>query len=79
MNAIFKRRSTRNFLQRSVEDNKIDNILRAGMQAPSAHNFQPWEFLIVRDSAMRRQIANLSIYGKPAEKCDKRANTCQPI
>jgi nitroreductase len=47
MNAIFTRRSVRNFLEKDVEMEKIDKLLRAAMQAPSAANQQPWEFLVV--------------------------------
>ena len=49
MNAIFKRKSIRKFLDKEIEDEKIERLLRAGMQAPSAINSQPWEFLVVRD------------------------------
>ena len=49
MNSIFKRKSIRKFLDKEIEDEKIERLLRAGMQAPSAINSQPWEFLVVRD------------------------------
>lgn len=71
MNPIIrKRRSCRVFEAREVEQDKLQRILAAGMQAPSAHNFQPWEFLIVRDPEKRAKIAALSRYGQPAAKCD---------
>ena len=41
-NVIFKRRSIRRFLDKPVEQEKLERILRAGMQAPSAHNNQRW-------------------------------------
>ena len=44
MNSIFTRRSIREYDSRPVEPEKLDRILRAGMQAPSAMNRQPWEF-----------------------------------
>ena len=49
MNAIFKRKSIRNFLDKEIEDEKIERLLKAGMQAPSAMNTQPWEFIVVKD------------------------------
>ena len=49
MNEIFARRSIRKFLPTMVEDEKIEQLLRAGMAAPSAGNQQPWEFYVVRD------------------------------
>ena len=42
MSAIFDRRSVRSFLPKAIEQDKIERILRAGFQAPSAHNRQPW-------------------------------------
>ncbi|MDR2143384.1 MAG: nitroreductase family protein, partial [Treponema sp.] len=49
MSVIFERRSVRNFLPKPVEAEKIDRILRAGFEAPSAHNRRPWEFLVIRE------------------------------
>ncbi len=47
METIFKRRSVRTYSDKKVEDEKIDKILRAAMQAPSGANQQPWEFLVL--------------------------------
>ena len=49
MNSIFHRISVRKYKDRPVEKEKIMEILRAGMQAPSACNQQPWEFYVVTD------------------------------
>lgn len=61
-NAIFKRRSIRRFEDRPVEPDKVERILRAGMQAPSAHNKQPWEFLVLTDSDKRNAVSKMSPY-----------------
>ena len=47
MSIIFKRHSVRKFTQEKVSDKKIENLLKAGMQAPSSCNSQPWEFIVV--------------------------------
>ncbi|WP_125142823.1 nitroreductase family protein [Clostridium transplantifaecale] len=57
MKEIFERRSTRKYLDRPVEREKIEKILRAGMCAPSAGNEQPWHFLVVED---REDLIRLS-------------------
>ena len=49
MNEIFTRVSTRKFEDRPVESEKITQLLKAAMQAPSAGNQQPWEFFVVTD------------------------------
>ena len=64
MNAIFKRRSVREYLDKEVEDDKINDILRAGMCAPSAGNQQPWHFIVVRDKAKLEELSALSPYSK---------------
>lgn len=45
MEAIFNRRSIRKYNNHLVEVEKINKLLRAAMQAPSAGNQQPWELL----------------------------------
>ena len=60
-NIIFRRRSIRRFLDKHVEPEKVEKILRAGMQAPSAHNNQRWEFIVVTD---REKRENLSTFGQ---------------
>lgn len=57
MNAIFKRVSVRSYLEQPIESEKIEMLLRAGMQAPSAHNQQPWEFYVV---TARKKLLELS-------------------
>ena len=66
MDVIFKRRSIRRFADRAVEEEKIDKLLRAAMQAPSAKNQQPWEFIVVRDKNILNKLAELSPYSKMA-------------
>lgn len=38
MNEIFHRTSVRNYLDRQIEQEKVEQILRAAMAAPSAGN-----------------------------------------
>ena len=68
MNEIFKRVSIRRFEDRPVEDEKITEILRAAMAAPSAGNQQPWEFYVVRDREKIKALARISPYAGPAAK-----------
>lgn len=59
-NLIFKRRSIRRFLDKPVEQDKLERILKAGMQAPSAHNNQRWEFIVVTDNAKKEAVSKMS-------------------
>ena len=65
MEEIFTRRSIRKFKDQVIEPEKIDKLLGAAMQAPSAANQQPWEFIVVQDKAMLEQVSQASPYAKP--------------
>lgn len=67
MQEIFIRRSIRKFEEKEIEKDKIDKLLRAAMQAPSAANQQPWEFIIVTDKKDLKVLSQASPYSKPVE------------
>ncbi len=56
-NNIMTRASVRSYQDKPVEDEKIEKLLRAGMAAPTAVNRQPWHFIVVRDKATLKTIA----------------------
>lgn len=62
MKAIMERRSVRSFTEQQVTDEQVEQILRAGMNAPSAGNAQPWEFIIIRNKETLTQIAAINQY-----------------
>ena len=68
MNSIFVRRSIREFLDKPVENEKIEQILRAGMQAPSAKNQQAWEFIVVTSQEDKEKVSKMSPFSKLAAK-----------
>jgi nitroreductase len=45
--SIETRRSTRAFLDKSIEREVLEGVLRLALQAPSAINLQPWEVVVV--------------------------------
>ncbi len=64
MNVIFNRRSVRKYQDRPIEAEKVDRMLRAAMQAPSATNQQPWEFIVIDDKETLVKLAEFSPYAK---------------
>ena len=62
MNSIFSRVSIRKYQNKPVEPEKIEALLRAAMQAPSAANQQPWEFYVVTDKEKLRALSEASRY-----------------
>ena len=62
MNSIFHRISVRKYEDKPVEKEKIMEILRARMQAPSACNQQPWEFYVVTDKEKIQKLSKVTPY-----------------
>ena len=62
MNEIFHRTSIRNYLDKPVENEKIEKMLQAAMAAPSAGNQQPWEFYVVKDKTTLKKLSQTSPY-----------------
>jgi nitroreductase len=56
------RRSIRLYRPDPVPDEMIEQLLEAGRWAPSASNRQPWAFVVVRDEAIRQQVARHAAY-----------------
>jgi nitroreductase len=55
--AIRSRRNVRSFEDRPIAGDHLDEILESGRRAPSAQNWQPWDFILVRQ---RDQLLQLS-------------------
>ncbi len=64
---IFNRRSKRRFIDKEVEDEKIKKLLDAAMAAPSAHNKQPWHFVVIKDNETMDKIMDFHKYSKMLE------------
>lgn len=64
LQAILTRRSVRNFKPDPVSEEDIQDLLRAGMQAPSARNEQPWHFIVIDDREMLNAIPEFHAYAR---------------
>ncbi len=54
---IKTRRSIRKYKNKKISEEDISEIIEAGMHAPSAHNKQPWAFVVVRDSKKLKKLS----------------------
>ena len=77
MNSIMTRRSMRKYLDKPVESEKTERILRAAMQAPTGHNAQDFEFIVVTDEEMRFRLSRLGPYSHFAEKAPLHIVVCE--
>ena len=57
---IFSRVSVREFSKKPVDGALVTELLRAAMQAPSARNQQPWEFLVITDKAHLEALSTVA-------------------
>jgi nitroreductase len=62
--AIRERRATPHFDSTPIPDEDLEQIVRAGLEAPSAYNLQPWRFVVVRDPEMRKRLREAAM-GQP--------------
>lgn len=64
LNIIHTRRSIRRFRDKPISENLITKILEAAMTAPSAHNQQPWHFIVIDDPELKNKIPEFHQYAQ---------------
>jgi len=60
LDLVRNRFSVRQFQDRSIPDEVVDEILEAGRLAPSGGNEQPWMFGVIQDRALIAEIAEIA-------------------
>lgn len=66
--AITTRRSVRKFTDDPIRPDDLRSMLEAAMQAPSAANEQPWEFVLITKREMLDKIPIFSPYAQMVKK-----------
>jgi len=60
MEEIFKRRSIRKYRKGEIEDDKIDKLLKAAMQAPGSRmGKEPWEFIVIKNKETINKLSEM--------------------
>jgi nitroreductase len=54
---IKKRRSVKDYSEKTVENDKLFKILEAGRWSPSSGNVQNWRFVVINDYKIKSQIS----------------------
>jgi nitroreductase len=62
LETILTRRSVRAYEAKPVPEDIIEKLLKAGMYAPSARNIQPWEFIVIKDSDVKKKVSKIGPY-----------------
>lgn len=64
LDTIMTRRSIRRFTGQVISDENLEKILKAGFQAPSAHNTEPRDFVVVKEESILNEISEFHKYAK---------------
>lgn len=59
MSLMLKRKSVREFKDTPVTKDQIKALLTSAMQAPSAKNQQPWDFIVVDDQTLLQHLSTM--------------------
>ena len=62
--AIKERRATPSFEDVPIHTADLEKIIRAGLEAPSGYNMQPWRFVVVRDAEQKKKLRQAA-FGQP--------------
>ena len=68
MEAIMSRRSIRRYIDKKIPEEIVTKLLEAAMNAPSAHNRQPWHFIVIDDRETLKKIPEYHQYSKMLEQ-----------
>lgn len=75
IDAIFGRRSVRDYADHAVDETVIRRLILAAVQAPSAVNEQPWTFTVLRDQELLgRTSSDAKSYMLPLMSTDPHAS-----
>ena len=75
---IKTRKSVRNFTDKKVSNNIINKIIKAGVQAPSGGNFQPWYFIVTQKEETIKEIKRI-IFEKNFQNLGFKKNISSPL
>ena len=66
---LTERRSVRRYLPRQVDEAALQDIIQAGLYAPSGMGKQPCEMIVVQDKATRDELSrmNAAVMGKDTD------------
>ena len=76
LSVIYARKSVRNFTGESVGMEELQELIKAGMAAPSAVNCQPWEFILVTERTTLDKLGDALPFAKMIYKAGAAIVVC---
>jgi nitroreductase len=77
--AIHSRRSVREYQNKPVPENLVKELLAAAMQAPSAGNARPWQFVVLTDRQLLERIPSLHPHAAMAARAALAVLVCADL
>ncbi|MDI6797980.1 MAG: nitroreductase family protein [Desulfatibacillaceae bacterium] len=68
LNLLKERRSVRNYEEKAIPEDVVNELLEAVQWSPSWANTQCWEVVVVEDPAIKAELAETLAKGNPAKK-----------
>jgi nitroreductase len=66
--SIIKRQSVRMYDKKDVPNELIGQLIEAAVNAPSAGNIEPWEFIIVKEKNIKKELAIAALKQRHVEE-----------
>ncbi len=79
MDAIFSRRSIRQYTTKPVPHDMVADVVRAAMYAPSAGNERPWHFIILTERAILDAIPKFHPYAGMLKQASTAVLVCGDV
>ncbi|OGS36793.1 MAG: NAD(P)H nitroreductase [Elusimicrobia bacterium RIFOXYB2_FULL_49_7] len=64
MKTILSRKSVRNYTGKQLSKKQFDDLIRAGMAAPTAADKRPWAFIAITSKETLLKLSETLVYGK---------------
>jgi Nitroreductase len=58
LHTILNRKSVREYLNKEISEKTINDLLRAGMAAPSSRDRRPWHFIVISDKELMASLGS---------------------
>lgn len=65
---VMSRRSVRSYLDKPIPQEVLEEIMEAGLHAPSATNLQPWYFVVISSDEQRQKF--VAVMNRVADKVE---------
>lgn len=76
MKEIYSRRSIRDYTEQELRKEQLEQLVKAGMNAPSAHNKKPYDLIIVQEKSTLERLSQTGPYAHMLEKATAAIVVC---